>query len=261
MGESELIFLGTGTSQGVPVIGCDCITCRSSDPRDQRLRPSIFLRTEQVSLIVDTPPDFRTQCLRANIRQVDAILYTHSHTDHVMGFDDLRRFCEMTDSDLPIYGAPGTLADMKRIFPYAFEGAHSFLKNYMRAAPREIHGEFSLGDLRIVPVSLPHGRFTTTGFVFHRGARKVLAYYTDCKSVPPEAEEAAKGAEILVLDALRHVPHPTHLTIQEAVETAQLLSVRQCYFIHMSHDLKHEETESLLPSGIHLAYDGLRLRI
>ncbi|PWU08597.1 MAG: MBL fold metallo-hydrolase [Verrucomicrobia bacterium] len=261
MGELEIIFLGTGTSQGVPIIGCDCITCKSSDPRDQRFRTSILLRTNSVSLLIDTSPDFRTQCLRENIRKVDAVLYTHSHTDHVMGFDDLRRFCEMADSDLPIYAVSETLNDLKRIFPYAFQTTHSFLKNYMRAAPREIKGEFSLGDLRIIPVALPHGRFTTTGFVFFRGARKLLAYYTDCKSVPPEAQEAARGAEILVLDALRHVPHPTHLTLQEATEAAQRLSVRGCYFTHMSHDLKHEETESTLPLGIRLAYDGLQLRI
>lgn len=261
MGELELIFLGTGTSQGVPVIGCDCFTCTSKDPRDQRFRTSILLRSEKFCLVVDTPPDFRTQCLRENIRRVDAVLYTHAHTDHVMGFDDLRRFCELTDSDLPIYGVSQTLMEMKRIFPYAFEGAPALFKNYMRACSREILGTFSLADFQVVPVSLPHGRFTTTGFVFYHKQRKVLAYYTDCAGVPPEAEEAASGAEVLVLDALRHVPHPTHLTVRDAVKAAQRLAVKNCYFTHMSHDLKHEETEADLPPGIRLAYDGLRLRI
>jgi phosphoribosyl 1,2-cyclic phosphate phosphodiesterase len=261
MGELELIFLGTGTSHGIPVIGCDCECCTSCDPRDRRFRTSVFLKTDQVHLLVDTPPDFRMQCLRENIRHVDAVLYTHTHTDHVMGFDDLRRFCEMTDSDLPIYGVPQTLADLKRIFSYAFEGKHAFFKNYMRADPREILGEFSLGDLRIVPVMIPHGRFTTTGFVFYQGERKVLAYYTDCGEVPPGAADAARGAKVLVLDALRHVPHPTHLTVEAAVKVAQCLEVSTCYFTHMSHDLKHKETEASLPPGILLAYDGLRLQI
>lgn len=225
------------------------------------MRASILLKTEEVHLIVDTPPDFRTQCLREDIRRVDAVLYTHTHTDHIMGFDDLRRFCEMSDSDLPVYGVPQTLTDLKRIFGYAFDGSHSFLKNYMRALPREILGEFVLGDLRIVPVPLPHGKFTTIGFVFYQGKRKVLAYYTDCGEVPPAAADAARGAEVLVLDALRHVPHPTHLTVEAALEVAQHVEVATCYFTHMSHDLKHKDTEASLPPGILLAYDGLRVRI
>lgn len=257
----ELIFLGTGTSQGVPIIGCDCVTCRSQDPRDNRFRTSILVRTEHMCLIVDTSPDFRMQCLRENIRRVNAVLYTHAHTDHVMGFDDLRRFCELTDSALPIYAVPQTLADLKRIFSYVFEETHSFLKNYMRATPKEIYGEFQLGDLRIIPVALPHGRFTTTGFVFQCGTRKILAYYTDCSAVPAEAEKVAQGVEVLVIDALRHTPHPTHLTVKDAVAVAQRLKARTCYFTHMSHDLKHQETEAALPTGIHLAYDGLRLQL
>ena len=264
MAELEITFLGTGTSQGVPIIGCDCVVCRSKDPRDRRFRTSVLLKTEQVCVVIDTPPDFRTQCLRENISRVDAVLYTHGHVDHVMGFDDLRRFCELTDSELPIYAAAETLTDLKRIFSYAFEGnaaSKNYVKNYMRPAPRKINGEFELGDLRIVPVTLPHGKFTTTGFVFHHAGRKAFAYYTDCNAVPAEAAEAASGVEVLVIDALRHTPHPTHLSVAGALEVAQRLGARTCYFTHMCHELKHEETEAPLPMGVFLSYDGLRLRI
>ncbi|QQY10032.1 MAG: MBL fold metallo-hydrolase [Candidatus Xiphinematobacter sp.] len=257
MAKLELTFLGTGTSSGVPVIGCDCEVCRSQDPKDYRLRPSILLRTEQICLIVDTPPDFRAQCLRANIRSMDAVLYTHAHSDHILGFDDLCHFLKFKNSDTPIYGVSETLTGIKRMFFYAFREAG----NQARPHLREIHGEFNLGDLRIVPVDLPHGLFTTAGFVFYHAGRKALAYYTDCSTVPSRAEGAARGVEVLVVGALRYTSHPTHLTVQGALRVAKHLSSRTCYFTHMGHELKYEQIRSSLPSRVFPAYDGLQVQI
>jgi len=260
MREFEVTFLGTGTSHGIPVIGCQCQVCGSVDPRDKRLRTSIQIRTDQCILQVDTPPDFRTQCLREHINRIDAVLYTHSHTDHILGFDDLRRFCEMEDKAMPIYAAPRTLADLARVFQYAFAEEFRF-KTYIRPEAIPILGPFQLGGLDIVPVDLPHGRMTTTGLVFSRGGEKLLAYYTDCQAIPPEAVEAARGARVLVIDALRYAEHSTHLTIGEATLAADAIAPEKTYFIHMCHDLGHVETERALPDNIRLAYDGLRISI
>ncbi len=260
MADLEVTFLGTGTSHGIPVIGCECQVCLSADTRDKRLRTAALLKTPETVLMIDTPPDFRTQCLRENIQRVDAVLYTHSHTDHVLGFDDLRRFCEIEDKEMPVYAAPHTLADLKRIFAYAFVEEGRF-KNYVRPRAVTIEGPFQVGDLMVQPVSLPHGRMTTTGLVFSKNGRKLLAYYTDCQSVPPEAVEAARGAEVLVIDALRHSPHSTHHSLEEAREASIRIAPEFTYFIHMCHDLGHADTELQLPANIRLSYDGLRINI
>jgi phosphoribosyl 1,2-cyclic phosphate phosphodiesterase len=257
MEKLKLTFLGTGTSTGVPVIGCNCEVCHSQDPKDYRLRSSILLRTEQICIVVDTPPDFRAQCLRENIQDMDAVLYTHAHSDHILGFDDLCHFLEFKNCDIPIYGVLETLVGIKRMFFYAFKKAG----NYVRPHLREVHEEFKLGDLRIVPVALPHGVFTTAGFVFHHAGRKALAYYTDCSAIPPKAQSEAKGVEVLVVDALRHTPHPTHLTVQGALRVAKNLSSRTCYFTHMGHELKYAKIQSSLPNGVFPAYDGLQIQI
>ncbi|MEI8292712.1 MAG: MBL fold metallo-hydrolase [bacterium] len=260
MPQLQITFLGTGTSHGIPVIGCACAVCKSNDARDKRLRTSIRVETPEFSLIVDTTPDFRTQCLREQIERVDAVLYTHSHVDHILGFDDLRRFCEMENKSMPVLASPHTLQSLARIFQYAFDGSARF-PNYIRPEPRAVTGPFSLGDLDILPVDLPHGRMTTTGFVFEKQARRLLAYFTDCAEVPPSAEEAARGADVLVIGALRHHSHQTHLTVQGALDAARRIGARQTYFIHMCHDLAHAETEAALPPDVRLAYDGLRLTL
>jgi phosphoribosyl 1,2-cyclic phosphate phosphodiesterase len=260
MQDLQITFLGTGTSHGIPVIACDCAVCRSSDPRDKRLRTAIHIQTPTLSLAVDTTPDFRTQCLRENIRRLDAVLYTHSHVDHILGFDDLRRFCEMEKKSLPIHGSAETLGNLKRVFQYAFDGSARY-PNYVRPDPVEIAGRFSMDGYDIVPVDLPHGRMTTTGFIFEKNGRRLFAYFTDCQSVPPEAEEAARGVEVLVLDALRHQAHSTHLTVQGAIETAARIGAQSTFFIHMCHELGHAETEAGLPPGVKLAFDGLRIHV
>ncbi|GAB4182312.1 MAG: MBL fold metallo-hydrolase [Terrimicrobiaceae bacterium] len=260
MGELEITFLGTGTSHGIPVIGCQCQVCHSADPRDRRLRTSTILRHEGYQIQIDTTPDFRQQCLREGLVQIDAVLYTHSHSDHIMGFDDLRRFCEMENKDMPVYGSRRTLQDLARVFDYAFSGNFRY-PNYVRPLPNAIDGPFELGGLTVTPVELPHGRMVTTGFVFSTGERKLLAYFTDCQDVPQEAVAAARGCEILVVDALRHANHPTHMSLSQATGVAEQVAAHQTYFIHMCHELGHAETEELLPDNIRLAYDGLRVTI
>ena len=260
MGELELTFLGTGTSHGIPVIGCDCRVCQSTDPRDKRLRTAIFVRTPESVFCVDTPPDFRTQCLREGIRRLDAVVYTHSHCDHILGFDDLRRFCEIEDKSIPIYAAEQTLKDLARVFQYAFDGSQKF-RNYVRPEANAIAGPFPLGNTTVIPVALPHGRMVTTGLIFQRGGRRLLAYMTDCHAVPPEAVEAARGVDVLVIDALRQSTHSTHLSIDQAMEVVRQIQPAKTYFTHMCHELGHEETESTLPDNIRLSYDGLRIRI
>lgn len=256
----EITFLGTGTSQGVPMIACACAVCRSEDPRDARLRTAARIRTPEVEFVIDTPPDFRTQVLREDIRRLDAVLYTHAHTDHVMGFDDLRRFCETQDREMPIHATAGVLADLGRVFPFAFDGSNVAFRNYLRPAAREIAGPFALGDLEVAPVPLPHGRFETTGFVFSQGGRRLLAYYTDCNAVPPAALEAARGVEVLVIDALRQRPHPTHLSVGEAMAAAAAMGAKRTFFTHLCHDLGHAATEAILPPEVRLGFDGLRVR-
>jgi phosphoribosyl 1,2-cyclic phosphate phosphodiesterase len=260
MGELEITFLGTGTSHGIPVIGCQCRICHSADPRDKRLRTAILVRSPELVFCVDTPPDFRTQCLREGISQLDAVVYTHSHSDHILGFDDLRRFCEIEDKIIPVYASQRTLDDLTRVFQYAFDESQKF-RTYVRPQAHVIGGPFDLGDTTLVPVELPHGRAITTGLIFHRGGRKVLAYMTDCQAVPPEAVEAAAGVDVLVIDALRHAAHSTHLTVAQALEVAAQIRPRQTYFIHMCHELGHEESEAGLPENVRLSYDGLRITV
>lgn len=260
MGELEITFFGTGTSHGVPMIGCECAVCTSDDPRDRRLRAAIQVRTAESVLQIDTPPDFRTQCLRENIRRIDAVIYTHSHTDHILGFDDLRRFCDMENKMMPIYAAERTLHDLRRVFQYAFDGEFRF-RNYVRPEAIPITGPFALGGVEITPVDLPHGRMVTTGLVFALGGRKRLAYFTDCAEVPEAAAEAARGVDTLVVDALRHAQHPTHMSVEMALEAVGRIQPRRTFFTHMCHDLGHKETERNLPENIRLAYDGLRVEV
>jgi phosphoribosyl 1,2-cyclic phosphate phosphodiesterase len=255
----ELTFLGTGTSQGVPMIGCPCKVCHSSDPRDVRTRTSVLLRFPDLHAVIDTPPDFRQQCLREGIVRLDAALFTHPHTDHIMGFDDMRRFCEMEDREMPVHASPSTMEGMREAFRFAFDEPRPW-KNYLRLSPRRVVGPFLLGETTVTPVDLPHGRFISTGYVFSRGDRRLLAYYTDCSSLTAEAVEAARGVEILVLGALRDAPHPTHMNIAQAVEASRAVSPGGTWLTHLSHEISHASREKDLPGNVRLAYDGLTLR-
>ncbi len=259
MGDFQITFLGTGTSQGVPMIACDCPVCSSSDPRDRRTRSSLYIETPEAAFVVDTGPDFRAQCLRERVRRLDAVVYTHSHTDHIMGFDDLRRFCDLlAGRDLPVYASPDTMADLQRVFRFAFDGTARF-PGYLRPEPRPVTETFRIGETSITPLPVPHGRINVNGYLFARGGRKLFAYLSDCKAVPELVRERIAGVEVLVLDALRHRPHPTHMSLDEALEVSAALRPRATYLTHLCHDLGHAETEKILPGNVRVAYDGLKV--
>jgi phosphoribosyl 1,2-cyclic phosphate phosphodiesterase len=217
------------------------------------------VESSELSWVVDTGADFRTQCLREGVLKVDAALYTHAHTDHVLGFDDLRPFCRM-DRPLPVYGSAATLGKLAQMFAFAFDPAVR-IPGYVHPQPHVVNGEFALGEIRVVPLALPHGRVTSTGYLFRRGEVPLLAYLTDCKTVPTEVVEAVAGVRHLVVDALRKKPHPTHLSIGEALEVAEGIGAGTTWLTHLCHDHLHEELEGELPSGVRIAYDGLKLEI
>jgi phosphoribosyl 1,2-cyclic phosphate phosphodiesterase len=257
MGDFIFTFLGTGTSHGIPVLTCDCAVCRSTDPRDKRTRTAAYIETPECAWVVDTGPDFRQQALRENIRRVDAVLLTHAHTDHIMGFDDLRPYSS-PGRILPIFGSADTLSQVRHAFPFAFDRANSF-PGYLQAEAHPVDGPFRLGETEIIPLPLPHGRTTTSGFLFIRGGRRLLAYLSDCKSVPEAVRAQVAGVDTLVLDALRRREHPTHMNIAEALETAAAIRPRRTFFTHLCHDLAHAETEATLPEGVRIATDGMKL--
>lgn len=254
--ELTLTFLGTGTSQGVPMIGCDCSICRSSDPRDVRLRSSIYVETPECAFVVDTGTDFRTQALRANLRRVDAVVFTHSHTDHIMGFDDLRRFSHARGS-MPVYASAETMSDLKRVFEFAFKATNPF-PGYLKPEPHVINGAFSLGATTIAPLPVPHGHARVNGYLLSRAGQKLVAYLSDCSEVPDSIADQIGGVRAFIIDALRDKPHPTHLSVEQAIEAASRVQPQKTYFTHICHELAQTD-ESRLPENVHIAYDGLRL--
>jgi phosphoribosyl 1,2-cyclic phosphate phosphodiesterase len=259
MAALSITFLGTGTSQGVPVIGCDCRVCTSPDPRDQRTRASIYVSTPECAWVVDTGPDFRAQALRERIRRVDAVVYTHSHTDHVMGFDDLRPFC-FGGHDLPIYASAETMDDLARVFVFAFNGENRW-PGYVRPVPHIIDGDFTLGATTLTPLPVEHGRTRVNGYLFTRDGVPLAAYLSDCKVVPPAVVERIAGVRHLIVDALRHKSHPTHMSVGEALALAEKVQPEQTWLTHLCHELMHAELEPTLPPHARIAQDGLRLEI
>lgn len=254
-----LTFLGTGTSQGVPMIRCDCAVCRSTDPRDNRTRASIYLETPELSFVVDTGTDFRTQALRENIWQVDAAVFTHSHTDHMMGFDDLRRFAAPRGGRMPVYASAETMADLQRVYAFAFETVSPW-PGYLKPEPHIVCGPFSLGKTLLTPLPVPHGSSETYGYLFSREGAKLVAYLSDCSEVPDEIARKIAGVPVLIIDALREKPHPTHLSVAQALEVAQRVQPGRTLFTHICHELP-QAAEAGLPENVGLAYDGLKLRI
>lgn len=254
----KLTFLGTGTSIGIPAIGCDCPTCRSTDPRDNRCRSSVWMRTPEAAWVVDTGPDLRYQCLRAGIRHLDAALFTHAHMDHVTGFDELRRFTLEIDQFMPVHGLPATLAVLERMFDYAFNGENRY-RGYLKPFPKPVHGPFSLGGLKVTPLPVLHGKVETIGYLFEREHHKLCAYIPDCKTPLQETLDQIIGVDTLIIDALRFTEHPTHMNIAEALAVVRHAQPRQTFFTHMQCEVMHSRDEPGLPDGVLFAYDGLEL--
>jgi phosphoribosyl 1,2-cyclic phosphate phosphodiesterase len=238
------------------MIGCDCAICRSTDPRDQRLRSSVYVQTPECSWVIDTGTDFRTQALRENIRHVDAVVFTHSHTDHIMGFDDLRRFSHQRGY-MPVYASPETMRDLERVYEFAFKALNPY-PYYLKPEPHIVEGPFQLGATEITPLPVPHGDTVVNGYLFSREGRKLVAYLSDCSAVPDEIARQIQGVRVLIIDALRRKPHPTHLSVDQALEVAGRVQPEKTYFTHICHELAQAD-ESQLPARAHIAYDGLRL--
>ena len=253
---ASILVLGSGTSVGVPMIGCRCKVCTSPDSRDKRLRPSVLLRLGSARVLIDTSPDFRYQALHFGIERIDAILYTHSHADHILGLDDVRPFNFMQRQEIPIFASAESWEVIERTFRYVFDGSPTE-SSRPRLKINLFHEDpFCAGGMQFQPIHISHGKGTVHGFRFGD-----CAYLTDHSAIPAESLEKLSGLDVLFLDALRHNPHPTHSTVEESLRTVELLKPKRAYFTHISHDLLHASVEARLPHGVHLAYDGLEIPI
>jgi phosphoribosyl 1,2-cyclic phosphate phosphodiesterase len=249
---AQVLFLGTGTSHGVPMIGCACAVCRSTNPKDTRLRPSILVRGPGGHVLVDTSPDLRQQALTHRLARLDAALFTHSHADHILGLDEVRRFNHLQQQPLACYATEATWADLRRTFHYVFAEGPTQGGGVPALVPHVIDGPFVAAGMQVVPVPVWHGRMPVLGFRFGS-----FAYLTDCNRLDDAAWPLLEGVETLVVDALRDRPHPTHFTVEQALTVVQRVGPACAYLTHMTHDLAHDATCARLPRGVELAYDGL----
>jgi phosphoribosyl 1,2-cyclic phosphate phosphodiesterase len=256
----RLTFLGTGTSFGVPQIGCDCAVCRSTDPRDKRTRSGAVLEASGSTILIDTPPELRLQLIAGGFSRVDAVVYTHEHADHINGIDDLRIFSVRRRDPLPIYGPEETLERLRSSFNYIFDDAvrpyEGTSKPSLRLHETQPDRSMTVAGVEMLPLAFQHGHLRVFGYRFGN-----LAYITDVKSIPPAERDRLRGLDVLVLNALWWRPHPTHLSISEAVETARALGARRTYLTHLTHETGHADLETRLPAGIFPAYDGLTVEV
>ena len=252
----QVTFLGTGTSMGIPMIGCQCKVCQSKDPRDKRTRTSVWLKINGINIIIDTGIDFRQQALRENISTVDAVLFTHHHVDHIFGLDELRAINFLQKKPVAIYSSDHTYQHLKRVYKYVFDNSC-----YPSDTPEIDHqlideDPFQVFNIEIIPVPLFHGELPVFGFRIGN-----FSYCTDVSRIPPESYELLQGSDVVVLGALRDRPHPTHFTIEQAVEEAQKIGAKKTYLVHLSHEVGHQELIARLPENVQPAFDSLRINV
>lgn len=251
----QLTMLGVGSSAGTPVIGCDCKTCTSPDPRNKRTRCSavLTLPTGEV-ILIDTGPDLRQQALREKLRRVDAVLYTHTHADHLNGIDDLRSFCQLNRHQIPLYGSREHMDSISARFGYTLREPGDYW-DLPVLGTHQIDGPFALFGLEVVPIPLKHGRANIFGYRIGR-----MAYLTDVSEIPDSSLELLQGLDLLLLDCLRYKPHHTHINLEQSLAYAARIGAANTYLMHMTHELEYAEVSAMLPSGVHVAYDGLQLQ-
>jgi phosphoribosyl 1,2-cyclic phosphate phosphodiesterase len=249
----KLTFLGTGTSTGVPTLACHCKVCTSPDPHDNRTRPSVLLEFDGRAVVIDTTPDFRAQALRERLERLDAVVFTHAHADHILGLDDVRVFYFRRQIPIPIYADARCLESIRRTFKYIFDGNYPY-GGIAKLDPHVIVGPFDVEGLRIIPIPVMHGNLPILGFRFGK-----TAYLTDVSEIPETSLPLLEGLDVLILDTLRHNPHPTHFSVEQSLSVVKQLKPRMTYFTHIAHELAHEETNTLLPPHVRMAYDSLKL--
>ncbi len=255
----ELTLLGTGTSVGVPVIGCACRVCTSDDPRNRRTRASLHVKCADIEILVDSGPDLREQALREGLTRLDAVVYTHAHVDHVVGFDELRAFCWWREAPLPLHATASCMATLRAMFGWAFLPENRHFRGYIKPDPRIIDGPFHYDRLKITPLPVEHANIETIGFLFESPNAPAAAYIPDVKSIPEQTRSLMRGVDILILDSLRPSPHATHMSLDEALEAIDDIRPERAWLTHLSHENDHAELEASLPGHIRLTYDGLKL--
>jgi len=253
----KVIILGSGTSQGIPVIGCKCETCLSKNPKDKRLRTSAYIEVDGLKILIDTSIDFRQQMLKYNVTDLDVVLYTHHHVDHILGLDDLRQINQRLNKYIDLYGNEMTLDEIKITFRYAFNKQLIFYKVVPLINLYKIENKkFKIKNVEIIPIEVRHGRIKIFGYRIGN-----FAYITDCSKVPESEIHKLENLEVLVVNALRRAHHPTHFNIDQAVELSQRIQPQKTYFTHMTHDINHDKINKTLPKNIELAYDGLEFNL
>jgi phosphoribosyl 1,2-cyclic phosphate phosphodiesterase len=251
--KARLTVLGSGTSMGVPTIGCTCAVCRSSDPLDRRTRPSVLIEYSDKVVLIDTTPDFREQAIREKITRIDAVLYTHTHADHILGLDDLRPLSYHRSGKIPLYARPEATEFIRNMFRYIFDADYKF-GGLAQVELKPMDSTFELFGADVQPIPVIHG--DTEIYGFRLGS---MAYLTDFSSVPESSFAALQGLDVLFLDALRHKPHPTHSTVEQSLKIAERVGAKRVFFTHICHDLPHQETNARLPAHVRLAHDGMKL--